>query len=395
MGACAAVLIAWRLPSCSPSDAVKEATEPCDTQGCDFGQNKVLLSEASGSCDADGTYRPATDEVAVGGSCNGAGRCEFVCTYDDELIRQLCNCSGVHKITRDGLECQACGAGEPGSEQGDGDSGPAGDDGAPSTGGTEGTDPDPSADDGGVELPPLDPADCDEAGDDLDVAYDFGVLGAEVVNCSGFAESDGDYFRLELEENATVTLTLETTTGRLGGGLYADAEQINKADPLVPWDVRQTQLTLDLKLERGVYFAAVVPVGASTIFDIDVSADAYPLPEVEPEAGNSFDDATSLGTIGSSRIDVGGYVGATDAEDIYAVRFESNGTFTYTVADVEGRVQVALYEDADQINIASPIRTVDVSATDQLVEIELGQGDYLLRVVPVGSSLYSLSLSFE
>ncbi|MDD9932914.1 MAG: hypothetical protein OXT09_04885 [Myxococcales bacterium] len=105
-----------------------------------------------------------------------------------------------------------------------------------------------------------------DPGEDWEDALDIGALGTSRVDFGGYVgRTDAlDFYRFDIEQNATLTYTVDDVEGRVLAQLYEDAVQINRADPLRQLDVRAADggaQTGSLDLAAGTYFFVITPTG--------------------------------------------------------------------------------------------------------------------------------------
>ncbi len=105
-----------------------------------------------------------------------------------------------------------------------------------------------------------------DPGEDWEDALDVGALGTSRVDFGGYVgKTDAlDFYRFDIDQNATLTYTVDDVEGRVLAQLYEDAVQINRADPLRQLDVRAADggaQTGSLDLAAGTYFFVITPTG--------------------------------------------------------------------------------------------------------------------------------------
>jgi hypothetical protein len=259
--------------------------------------------------------------------------------------------------------------------------------------------PEPSAS-SAPDASAMDPS-CNGAGDEPESAFEFATLSDGLKGCErAYVDADGAYLSFELASAALVTYTIKSNNG-VKVSLYAAATQIVLMDYL-------QQLTCSgampqastIPLPKGLFYLHVERLGASATYDLNLSASPYEVVELEPEPAKDYAAATNLGVLsdGDGVTQVGGYVGKAfkDSADWYLFEAPDNGTLTYTVRNVQGQVQAALFDYAIPVGEDHRLDYCDVGMADCGRSIDIRERQkYYLRVTPDVDSLYTVGLSFN
>jgi hypothetical protein len=254
-----------------------------------------------------------------------------------------------------------------------------------------------------VNIVPYLPAEASpEPGGDKTTALALSV-GTEPITVGGYVGTifdDDDYYRIELPEAATITLTSQNVVGRVYACLYQDAEVIDEDNPFAPFlsldSLDDQPQTLTARVPRGTYYLRAFPRSsdyAMNLYSLTLSVAEYETLEGDPEPGSSESMAQDLGALDSDPLTIGGYVGvAPEDQDYYRFELTEAATLAFT-GSAEGSVLGEVYRDDDLIGEASPRGILDASAG----ELRLPRGVYFVRVRPSNDqyweNLYSFTLS--
>lgn len=206
----------------------------------------------------------------------------------------------------------------------------------------------------------------------------LGVLNGSLSRTDTLSGSDlNDYFRFQLSQSATLSLTL--------GGLSANAdlELLDGAGTVLQRSANggTTAEAISRGLAAGFYVVRVAGSGASTPYALTLTADA---------AGNTRASALGLGNLLGSR-SFSDWVGGSDSNDYYTFNLAQAGSFSLTLNGMAANADVQLLNGAGSV-LASSAQN---GTTAETISRSLSVGTYSVRVYPRSgnNTNYTLTLS--
>ena len=229
----------------------------------------------------------------------------------------------------------------------------------------------------------------DEAGDNIDTAKDLGPLGTQAVSASdfvgdfnGISQDFSDYYRFEVSESSTVSLTLSGLSDRASLFVFnndasqtvASASNNNSSDNKI--------VTEDLR--AGVYYAYVSGGGSSTPYQLRASA----IPTVITDPG-FLANATDLGILGGSTITANDSLDSSNFSDYYKFKVSGNSTIDLTLSGLSSNADISLYSADGSRELA---RSSNANSSNESIIRNLRAGTYYVGVnnVSGGTTAYRL-----
>lgn len=154
--------------------------------------------------------------------------------------------------------------------------------------------------------------------------------------------------------------------------------------------------TISSLLPAGTYYAIVSQYEGDTNYNLSLSATPFTTPE--DTAGNTVDTARDLGTLTGSQ-SLSGFVGDTDAEDLYSFNIPEGQYLDIDLRDLDADTGLTLIRDGNGNGTIDPGETINNSnstgRTDKsLTNRDLPSGNYLVQVSKQnGDSTYDLNLN--
>ncbi|WP_035081228.1 PPC domain-containing protein, partial [Aphanizomenon flos-aquae] len=200
----------------------------------------------------------------------------------------------------------------------------------------------------------------DNAGNSFEQAKNLGVLGTTPIvstdfvgSFHDFARDDTDYYQFTLAENSTVNLKLSGLSEDATLWLYDNQGSFVQ---LVQYSATPGNVNENItrNLRAGIYYAYVSNGGNITNYQFEASAvslGAVPL----DNAGDSFERAKNLGTLGTNPIVANDFVGqfndlATDYYDYYQFTLAENSTVNLKLSGLSSQdIGLSLYDSQGQL----------------------------------------------
>jgi hypothetical protein len=225
----------------------------------------------------------------------------------------------------------------------------------------------------------------------------------EVWQVGGLAGKDDpeDYYRLELPENGTLSFGASDVLGNIELGIHLADGIVNEATPHIYRSASSSADAFSVSvLEKGAYFLRVATSSRNApnaLYRLDLSFETYSVPQPAIEPSDEWSQALSIGSLALDPLVLGGYVGRTDAADIYYFELDQNGDLTVSLETRSAGLYAAIFDDVPLPDAADSDKRLYAEDTTQTDCFSLAQGTYYARVYPYLASadgLYTLSLSF-
>ena len=237
---------------------------------------------------------------------------------------------------------------------------------------------------------PADPPPADQAGDGPGEALALGdVTGSSVVQEEWIGAGDfADYYSFSVSESSTVTVTMDGMSSDADISLEDDFGSVLASSA----EGGTNSEYMEVLLEPGEYYIAVVPFSGNTNYVIEVSAEpAGPAPE--DGAGNSTGDARAVTLSPGETVELRDWVGPADVSDYYTFDLTAPGSFRLILDELTSDADVELLS-GDGFTVLSSSLLAGPEA--EQIQQQLSAGTYFVRVyVFSGATDYRLEMGVQ
>ncbi|NJN12741.1 MAG: T9SS type A sorting domain-containing protein [Richelia sp. RM1_1_1] len=227
----------------------------------------------------------------------------------------------------------------------------------------------------------------DSAGENIEKANDLGTLDSDGVlvndfigNFNGLVVDNSDSYKFSLAENSTVNLKLSELSANANLYLYNSDGTALLVQSI---NVDNANEVITRNLKAGSYYLNVVnsSSGAGTTYKLEASATSLgAIPQ--DTAGDNFDKASYLGTLGSDSVTVNDFIGnfnglVDDNNDYYKFDLAENSTVNLKLSELSANATLYLYN-------SNGSRILDSSTNgdndDEVITRNLKAGSYYILV---------------
>ncbi|NJN12549.1 MAG: hypothetical protein HC815_33155 [Richelia sp. RM1_1_1] len=220
----------------------------------------------------------------------------------------------------------------------------------------------------------------------FDTATDIGTLSATAltINDSVGNNNSSDYYKFELAENSTVNLKLSELSANATLYLYnsdGSRELIRSSNS----DNANEIITRNLQV--GTYHIRVADASNNgTTYKLEASATSLGATPVD-SAGENFDQAKDLGTLGSDKLTINEFIGSFnglvyDSDDYYKFELADNSTVNLKLSELSKNATLYLYNSDGSTEL---IRSSNSDNADEIITRNLQAGSYHIRVTNISS----------
>ncbi|BAY22674.1 YD repeat-containing protein [Calothrix sp. NIES-2100] len=221
---------------------------------------------------------------------------------------------------------------------------------------------------------------ADIAGSTLDTAKNIGILNGTPQNFTdfigdfnGLANDDYDYYRLQLDQNSTVNLTLSGLSADANLSLYTVAGGYITASN----SANTANESITRSLTAGTYYALVSKNGAGkTTYTLQAKA-------------LQLDTAQNIPNLNNANLT--GTVSNTDNSDYYRFQLTSNNTVSFSLTGLSSNADLYLYNSNGEAIASSTLSSVN----NETFSPTLTAGTYYIHInkPDTGSTSYTLQAS--